>query len=227
MNGTRVMTSNLGNSDTLIGVIEAINPAVGLHGRRVSAYSVRLAMQYGLPSEMVETIRVGALLHDAGKLLIPPRLLTKPGRLTKREWNQLRSHPELGSDLVKRLGFTDEVAEVVLYHHEHPDGSGYPDGLTAHAVAWPVRIVSVMDAFDALTSPRAYRQALSFDAARSLLAREAGTRFCPWVVAGLLSLPRPLLEPARGGALPLYVPDGCPTQAAAEANETWAVALRA
>jgi len=227
LNGTRVMTSNLGNSDTLIGVIEAINPAVGLHGRRVSAYSVRLAMQYGLPSELVETIRVGALLHDAGKLLIPPRLLTKPGRLTKREWNQLRSHPELGSDLVKRLGFADEVAEVVLYHHEHPDGSGYPDGLTAHAVSWSVRIVSVMDAFDALTSPRAYRQALSFEAARSLLAREAGTRFCPWAVAGLLSLPRPLLQPARGGALPLYVPDGCPTQAAAEANETWAVALRA
>ena len=215
------MTSNLGNSDTLIGVLEAINPAVALHCRRVSAFSVRLAMQYGLPAEMIETIRVGALLHDAGKLLIPPRLLTKPGRLTKREWNQLRSHPELGSELVKRLGFTDDVAEIVLYHHEHPDGTGYPDGLTGGTIRWAVRIVSIMDAFDALTSPRAYRQALSFDAARSLLAREAGTKFCPWVVAGLLSLPRPLLEPGRGGLLPPYVPDGCPNQAASEATEAW------
>ena len=113
MNGTALTTSTLGNSETLIGVIEAISPAVGLHARRVSAYSARLAMQYGLPAGMIETIRVGALLHDVGKLLIPSRLLTKPGPLTKREWNQLRSHPELGSDLVKRLGFTDEVAEVV------------------------------------------------------------------------------------------------------------------
>ena len=171
-------------------------------------------MQYGLSPETVETIRVGALLHDLGKLEIPERILEKPGRLTEREWAKLRYHPEAGLALVDRLGFDVSIGEIVLYHHERMDGSGYPDSLAGHDIPWAVRIVSVMDAFDALTSPRTYRAALSIDAARALLAREAGSRYCPWVVAGLLSLPRQLLLAAATNAAGVCHPDGPPSPSA-------------
>ena len=201
--------------------MDSVHPEVASHGRRVSALSVTLATQYGLPAAMVETIRVGAALHDIGKILIPGRLLTKPGRLTDREWGELQNHPALGIELLERLDFSDEVTEIVLCHHERPDGLGYPEGLEIGEISWPVRIVSVMDAFDALTSPRAYRQALPVEAARSLIAREAGSRYCAWAVSGLLSLPVRLLEPLHSELAPPYVPDGCPTLAASWATEAW------
>jgi putative nucleotidyltransferase with HDIG domain len=216
-----ITTHPVGNLDTILTLLETVRPTVAAHSRRVATYAVRLAMQYGLPPALIETIRVGSLLHDVGKILIPSRLLTKPGRLNDREWVQLQDHPALGVELIERLGFDDAVAEIVLYHHERADGLGYPDGLTGDSIRWPVRIVSVMDAFDALTSPRAYRQALSVGGARSLIAREAGSRYCPWVVSGLLSLPARLLQPSRVDLVPPYVPDGCPNRAATWATETW------
>ena len=162
-----------------MAAMETRYPAVAAHCRRVSLYAVRLATQYGLPATTIETIRVGALLHDLGKLEVPERILEKPGRLTEREWARLRHHPEAGLGMVDRLGFDEAVAEIVLYHHERIDGSGYPDGMVGEAIPWPVRIVSVMDAYDALTSPRAYRAALSIEAARTLLSREAGSPLLP------------------------------------------------
>jgi putative nucleotidyltransferase with HDIG domain len=217
-----VSISIVGGLEDIMSAMEARCPEVAAHCRRVSLYSVRLATQYGLAAETVEAIRVGALLHDLGKLEVPPRLLDKPGRLTEREWARLRRHPEAGLALADRLGFGAAVGEIVLYHHERYDGSGYPDSLSAEGIPWPVRIVSVMDAFDALTSPRPYRDALSLDAARSLLAREAGSRYCPWIVAGLLSLPRPMLGPAAADAAPACHPDGCPSPAALlQATKAW------
>jgi len=219
-----VTTPTVGNLDTVLTLLETARPSVASHSRRVATYSVRLAMQYGLPPKLIDTVRIGALLHDVGKILVPSRLLTKPGRLSDREWSQLQHHPVLGLELIERLGFDDTVAEIVLYHHERADGLGYPDGLTTDAITWPVRIVNVMDAFDALTSPRAYRQALSVEGARSLIAREAGSRYCPWVVSGLLSLPSRLLEPCKADLVPPYVPDGYPNRAATWATESWTTA---
>jgi putative nucleotidyltransferase with HDIG domain len=187
----------------------------------VAGYAVCLAAQYGLSLEMIEAIRLGALLHDVGKLVVPIRILTKPGRLNAREWQELRNHPEIGLELVERQGFSKAVCEIVLYHHERYDGTGYPDRLSRDAISWSVRIVSVMDALDALTSPRSYRNALTIDAARALIAREAGTRFCPWVVSGLLSLPRFPLAPTSATDVPTYLPDGCPDSASLRASETW------
>ncbi|HSK08837.1 MAG TPA: HD domain-containing phosphohydrolase [Vicinamibacterales bacterium] len=214
--------SIVGGLEDILSAMEARCPAVAGHCRRVSLYSVRLATQYGLAQETVEAIRVGALLHDLGKLEVPLRLLEKPGRLTEREWARLRRHPESGLALVDRLGFDASVAEIVLFHHERFDGSGYPDSLAGSSIPWPVRIVSVMDAFDALTSPRAYREALSIDAARSLLAREAGSRYCPWVVSGLLSLPGPMLRAVTTTPAAGCCPDGCPSPAALlQATQAW------
>jgi putative nucleotidyltransferase with HDIG domain len=191
MNNPFVSSPLVRDVDTILDVMDTQQPSVASHCRRVAAYGVQLAVQYGLPSETVETIRVGGLLHDVGKMMVAPDILTKPGRLTEQEWRALQNHPEYGFDMAERLGFESQVLDIILYHHERNDSSGYPDGLNGHSIPWTVRIVSVMDAFDALTSPRAYRAALSIEAARALLAREA---YCPWVVSGLLSIPKSSLE---------------------------------
>jgi HD-GYP domain-containing protein (c-di-GMP phosphodiesterase class II) len=113
--------------------------------------------------------------------------------------------------MAEQLGFPAGVLDIILYHHERNDASGYPDGLDASIIPWTVRIVSVMDAFDALTSPRAYREALSVEAARTLLAREALDRYCPWVVSGLLSMPRTMLDAVANDDAEPYRPDACPS----------------
>jgi putative nucleotidyltransferase with HDIG domain len=194
-----MLQSYLGQVDVVMAALEKARPAVAAHARRVSALSVRLAVQYELDRDTIETIRLGALLHDVGKMLIPSRILDKPGRPTDREWQELKIHPQLGVDIAHRAGFDDEVCGIVLYHHERYDGRGYPDGLEGTATHFTARIVNVMDTFDALTSTRDYRTCLSIDAARTLIAREAGTKYCPWVVSGLLALPASMLTPVAAG----------------------------
>ena len=192
--------SDLGRADAVLVALDRKRPEVAAHSRRVSAYSVRLAEQFGLPDDVIETIRLGALLHDVGKMLTPSRILEKPGRPNAREWQELKAHPELGREICHRSGFDADVCAIVLHHHERCDGSGYPDRLAHPAIPYPVRIVAVMDTFDALTSSRDYRERLSIDAARTLIARSAGSKYCPWVVSGLLALPAELLQPAPADA---------------------------
>jgi putative nucleotidyltransferase with HDIG domain len=189
-----MLQTELGRIDTVMTALERSRPAVAAHGRRVAAYSVLLASQYGFEPHVIETLRLGALLHDVGKMLVPKRILSKPGRPTEQEWQALRIHPQLGVEMAHRSGFDDEICRIVLYHHERYDGRGYPDGLRREAIHFTVRIVSVMDALDALTSARNYRERLSLEAARNLVARAAGSRFCPWAVTGLLALPIELLH---------------------------------
>jgi putative nucleotidyltransferase with HDIG domain len=202
----------VGDVNSILEALEAKRPTVAAHCRRVAGYGVQLATHYGLTGEMVETIRVGSLLHDIGKLMVPAHILSKPGRLTEQEWQALQSHPEHGFDIAEQMGFSPAVLDIILYHHERNDASGYPDGLSAFAIPWTVRIVSVMDAFDALTSPRTYREALSVEAARTLLARESADRYCPWVVSGLLSMPRAMLDGVANGDTDRYHPDALPSQ---------------
>ncbi len=197
----------------LVSALEARRPLVASHCRRVAAYGVQLATHYGLSEATTETIRVGGLLHDIGKAMVPSQILGKPGRLTENQWRALQAHPEHGFDMVEPLGFDSDVLDIILYHHERADRSGYPDGLAGDSIPWAVRIVSVMDAFDALTSPRTYRRALSIDAARTLLAREAADRYCPWVVSGLLSIPKPVLAAVAAGAPDQFRPDARPSEA--------------
>ncbi len=207
----------VGDVDTILEAMENRQPAVASHCRRVSAYGVQLAVQYGLPDDMVEAIRVGGLLHDVGKLMVPTDILSKPGRLTEQEWHALQGHPEYGFDMAEQFGFESAVLDIILYHHERNDSSGYPDGLDGRTIPWTVRIVSVMDAFDALTSPRAYRAALSVEAAQALLAREAADRYCPWAVSGLMSMPKPVLDAVAHGEADRYRPETAPSALVVEA----------
>jgi putative nucleotidyltransferase with HDIG domain len=211
--------------NAILAALEVRRPSVAAHCRRVASYSVQLATHYGLPDEMVDTIRFGSLLHDIGKLMVPAHILSKPGRLTEQEWKALQSHPEHGFEMAEQLGFGPGILDIILYHHERNDASGYPDGLDGNAIPWTVRIVSVMDAFDALTSPRTYREALSVEAARTLLAREAADRYCPWAVSGLLSMPRTMLDAVATQDMDRYRPDARPSAAVMETATTpWTAA---
>jgi putative nucleotidyltransferase with HDIG domain len=193
-----MLQTELGHIGTVMAAFERKRPDVAAHCRRVSDYAVRLATQIGLSAHDVETVRLGGLLHDVGKLNVSTRILSKPGRPTAREWQELKIHPELGVEIAHRSGFDDEVSSIVLYHHERWDGQGYPDGLSERAIFYLARIVNVTDTFDALTSAREYRERLTPEAARVLIARGAGTRFCPWVAAAFLAMPVDVLLPPLG-----------------------------
>ena len=192
----------------LWAMLETQRPQVAEHSRRVSMLAVRLASQYGLSAQAIDSIRVGALLHDVGKLFVAPRILEKGARLSRREWEELAGHPEVGVELADRAGATHGACEIILYHHERCDGQGYPDRMANSAIPWPVRIVSMMDAFDTLTSPSAHREPLSIDGARAFIVRRAGTQFCPWVVSGLLSMPLSMLDTSTIGERKFCIPDG-------------------
>ncbi|HOQ60761.1 MAG TPA: HD domain-containing protein [Vicinamibacterales bacterium] len=192
-----MLQTEFGNTDALLAVLDRRRPDVAAHCRRVAAYSLRLAVQLGLPSGLIETIRTGALLHDVGKIVSPGRALCNAGRPYAREWRDFRAHPEHGREICRRSGFDDDVAAIVLHHHERLDGQGYPDRLTHPAIPFTARLVSVMDAFDALTSPRSCRESLTVEAARAWIARGAGARHCPWVVSAFLAMPREMLTLGR------------------------------
>jgi len=197
--GKGMLQTVLARVESVLVTLEKMRPEVAAHSSRVAAYSVRLASQYGFDAGTIETIRMGALLHDVGKLLVPSRVLDKPGRPNAREWRDLKIHTELGMEIAHRCGFDVDVCSIVLSHHERYDGSGYPDGVGKDHIHFTVRIVSVMDTFDALTSSRDYRERLTVDAARTLIARGAGSQFCPWVVSGLLAMPPQMLNLGPAG----------------------------
>jgi HD-GYP domain-containing protein (c-di-GMP phosphodiesterase class II) len=130
----------------------------------------------------------GFLLHDAGKVGVPERILSKPGPLTAAEWRIMRTHPVIGYQMLENIPFMTTAAEIVRCHHEMFDGSGYPEGLRGEEIPLPARAFSVVDAFDAMTTDRPYRQALPSEHAAAELARMAGSQFDPEVVEVFLPL---------------------------------------
>ena len=178
-------------------VLEEVDPYTRHHSHRVSQYAVRLARGMGLSEREVEEIEYAALVHDLGK--IGPQhqhILQKPGSLSHEEQRTLRGHPAAGAEIVARVRALRRSAEIVRTHHERPDGQGYPFGLHAADVPLGARILNASDAFDAMTSDRPYRRALSVEAALDELRRGAGSQFDRAVVDCLLRL-------HAGGQFPL------------------------
>jgi HD-GYP domain-containing protein (c-di-GMP phosphodiesterase class II) len=137
----------------------------------------------------LKSLAIGASLHDIGKLGTPDGILLKPGLLTIEERRIMQCHVQIGYDLVKRIPFLADAAEIILMHHERCDGSGYPQGLKGPDIPLGARIFAVADSVDAITSDRPYRSALSFDHARREIERLAGTLFDPSVTSVFLSFP--------------------------------------
>jgi len=164
--------------------LEALGAAIDLrdsptagHSRRVFRYSIELANGLGLAEHQLTGIRVGALLHDIGKLAIPDRILLKPGPLSEGERRIMQQHAQVGYELVRGIDFLTEAAEIILTHHERCDGSGYPQGLRAADIPIGSKIFAVADTVDAMTSDRPYRAALPFLAAREQIRSGSGKEY--------------------------------------------------
>jgi putative nucleotidyltransferase with HDIG domain len=164
------------------------SPTAG-HSQRVALYSLRIATELAVNEEQRKTIAVGAWLHDIGKLAIPDAVLLKPGPLNEEEWRVMRSHVEIGYDLVRQIPFLDCAAEIIRTHHERSDGSGYPRGLRGAEIPLGARIFAIADTLDAMTSDRPYRSARSFAEASAEIRAGSASRYDPRAADAFLSLP--------------------------------------
>ena len=161
-----VVGGGSGDASAYVGAIRALalaldarDPYTAGHSERVSAISVAIGRQMGLADEQLEVLRLGALLHDIGKIGISDAVLRKPGALTAGEFELIKQHPALGARILRSVPFLAPHLPIVELHHERPDGKGYPHGLRGDEIPLLARIAHVADAFDAITSARAYRPA--------------------------------------------------------------------
>jgi putative nucleotidyltransferase with HDIG domain len=161
---------------SLVTAIEAKDPYTRGHSERVADYACRLAECIGIPKAEIDLIERAALLHDVGKIGISLDTLVSPEKLTPDEVNAIRQHPVLGSDLVSDVEFLSDIVDVVRHHHERCDGAGYPDGLVGERISTPARILAIADAYDAMTSDRAYRPRMTDAQAREELHRVADSQ---------------------------------------------------
>ena len=152
--------------------IEAKDPYTEGHCDRLSKYSVALGRRIGLPEDQIIALRRGGIIHDLGKIGVPEHILLKPGPLTADEWTVMKKHPEIGERICKPLRSFGLVLPIIRHHHEKMDGSGYPDGLKNGAIPLTARIVTIVDVYDALTTSRPYREALSLERAFEIIGEE-------------------------------------------------------
>ncbi|MBI1955159.1 MAG: HD-GYP domain-containing protein [Acidobacteria bacterium] len=176
--------------ETMAQTLDARDPYTAGHSDRVSANSTTLAETMGLPPEQVEIIRIGAKLHDIGKIGIPDAVLRKPGSLTQEEFALIKLHPQIGKKILEQVERFEEYLPIVELHHENHDGSGYPYGLKGEEIPFGVRIVHVADVYDAITSDRAYRKAMTEERVWEIMMNGAGKEFDPAVVKAFLAILR-------------------------------------
>lgn len=166
----------------LADAIEAKDAYTRGHCQSVSDVAVRVATKLGMECEQQDEVRYAALLHDVGKIGVPDGILLKPGRLSPEEFSIIQKHAQIGRDLVARVPTLMPISDHILHHHEKWDGSGYPDGLSGEGIPLPARIIGAVDALDAMTTPRPYRDPVSFDEALEEMRRCSGTQFDPKIV---------------------------------------------
>ena len=184
--------------------LEALGDALDLrdsetegHSKRVTAYTIMLARAMEISPAKIKVIARGAFLHDIGKMAIPDDILRKPRALSTSELAVMRNHCTRGYHMLRKIPFLSEAAEIVVTHHEHHDGSGYPAGLSGRGIPIGSRIFAVADAFDAITSDRPYRKARTIDVAREEVLRCSGSQFDPGVVEVFLKFPNGLWHDLR------------------------------
>jgi response regulator RpfG family c-di-GMP phosphodiesterase len=187
-----------------VDTLDALGAAIDLrdgqtagHSRRVALCAIKMMTEmHGTPQQL-KSLAMGAWLHDIGKLAIPDAILLKPGALTEEERRIMQDHVQIGYDLVKRIPFLADAAEIILTHHERWDGRGYPRGLKGLDIPLNARIFAVADTFDAMTSDRPYRSALPFQDARSEIKSKAGIQFDSEVAGVFLSISTETWEAIR------------------------------
>lgn len=174
--------------NALARTAEKRDPYTAGHSQRVARLACAIAREMDLPGEQVEGINVAGTLHDIGKIYIPAEILNKPGRLTDIEMALIKTHPQVGNDIIKAIPFTCPVAEIVFQHQERVDGSGYPLGLSGADILLEAKILAVADVVEAIASHRPYRPALGLEKALEEIAKNSGVLYDPGVVAACLKL---------------------------------------
>jgi len=197
---------HLATIEALARAIDAKDAMTQMHIRRVQVYAVGLARAVGLSEPAIQAIKTAALLHDIGKLAVPEHILSKPGPLTREEFQKIRIHPQVGAEIISGVPFPYPVAPLILSHHERWDGRGYPQGLEANEIPIGARILTVVDYYDAVTTERPYHRALNPDSAISLLRHEAGRALDPNLVPLFVSLLPSLAEEIAGVNAQLHSP---------------------
>ena len=171
--------------EALALAIDAKDHTTHDHLQRVQLYAIEIGKDLELSEQELEALRAAAVLHDIGKLAVPEHIISKPGKLTRAEFEKMKIHPVVGAEILERVAFPYPVVPIVRAHHEKWDGSGYPYGLVGEQIPVGARILAAVDCLDALASDRQYRRALPLDEAMAKVAAEAGTAFDPKVVQAL------------------------------------------
>lgn len=166
----------------LAAAIDAKDHYTRGHSQRVMKYTLMGGLSLSLPRDELEILEYAGILHDIGKIGIADGILSKPGPLDEHEWEIIRQHPRIGSNILKDIPFLEKARILVLHHHERYDGGGYPDGIKGEDIPIGARLLAIADAFDTMTTGRSYRAALSVDYAIRELTRCSGTQFCPFAV---------------------------------------------
>jgi putative nucleotidyltransferase with HDIG domain len=174
--------AHLDSVKVLAEAIDAKDPYTRGHSDRVTRMSLKIALQYGFTEERLESLEYGALLHDIGKIGIKDEVLQKPGALSSEEYQYIQEHPLIGVKIVEGLDFFKDKIPMIRHHHEHFDGSGYPDGLVGETIPLEARIIAVPDAFDAMTSARPHREMMPLQDVLMELEKCKGTQFDPKVL---------------------------------------------
>jgi len=172
---------------TLSNALDAKDEYTNGHSHRVAEYSVMIAEKLQLSPKDVETVQTAALLHDIGKIGIKDEVLNKPGKLDFKEFYEVQQHPEIGANILKDVVALQKVSKIIRYHHERFDGNGYPDSIPGADIPIESAVIAVADAYDAMTSDRSYREAMSHDAALGIIRNASGTQFHPDVVEAFMS----------------------------------------
>jgi putative nucleotidyltransferase with HDIG domain len=187
---TELRTAYIQTIRALAEAIDAKDAYTRGHSERVAVYASRIGHQMGLRKELIERIYFAGLLHDVGKIGIPDAIITKPDKLTREEYDEMKKHPEIGAKILEPVEFLSSIVPCVRHHHEWYDGcnSGYPDRLAGDQIPLPARVIVVADTVEAMTSDRPYRKALPIDTVVEELHKFSGSQFDPIVVDSFLRL---------------------------------------
>jgi HD-GYP domain-containing protein (c-di-GMP phosphodiesterase class II) len=183
----KVLDDHKNTVKALAAAVDARDHYTCGHSQRVTRYALLGGIKLSLPAEELEVIEYAGTLHDIGKIGISDTILCKPGHLTDEEWVIMRQHSEIGAKIIEDIPFLEKARELVLYHHERYDGKGYPEGLAGQEIPIGARLIAIADAFDTMTTDRAYRPLPGIDYAISELHRCSGTQFCPVAVEAFVS----------------------------------------
>src|SRR6476620_6903802 len=175
-------TIHMNTIESLAIAVDAKDQTTHGHVRRTQIYAVEMGKLFKVSESDLRALHAGALLHDIGKLAVPEYILNKPGKLTEAEFAKMKIHPVVGGDILKRVNFPYPVEDIVRYHHEKWDGSGYPKGLKGESIPLVARIISVVDFYDATRCDRPYRKGMKREESLALLRNMSTTAFDPRVV---------------------------------------------